>query len=39
MDNVEQMFGWIRQKPSEKDRGIDHPTNAGLLNAVNIAKF
>jgi C1A family cysteine protease len=39
MENVEQMFGWIRQKPSEKDRGIDHPTNAGLLNAVNIAKL
>ena len=34
MENVKQKFGWIRQKPSEKDHGINHPTNAGLLKAV-----
>lgn len=38
MDGVRYKGGWIRQRPSEKDRGVDHPTNVGLLNAVNSAR-
>ena len=38
MNNLKHTGGWIRQKPSEKDRGIDHPTNARLSKAVNIPK-
>jgi C1A family cysteine protease len=38
MEKFNRKCGWIRQKPSEKDREINHPANVKLLKAIRDAR-